>query len=76
LKTKGERKSLRIALDLLVQVPDLHAVEFREVGVEDNSLPAQNEAFSNQLFLRLQALSSPYVEARFKLEITNCDLKI
>lgn len=27
LKAEGERKSLRIALDLLIQVPDLYAVE-------------------------------------------------
>ena len=32
LKAKGERKSFRIALDLLIQVPDLHAIEFGKVS--------------------------------------------
>ena len=45
LKAKGERKPFRIAFDLLVQVPDLYAVEFGEVGVEDDPLPTQNEDF-------------------------------
>jgi hypothetical protein len=43
LKAKGERKSFRVALDLLVQVPDLYAIEFGEVGVEDNALATENK---------------------------------
>src|ERR1019366_3901461 len=35
----------------------------------------EERRFSNQLFLRPQSLSSPYFRTRFKLEITNCDLK-
>lgn len=45
LKTKGGRKSFRIAFGLLIQVPDLYAVEFGKVCVEDDSLPAENEDF-------------------------------
>ena len=45
MKAEGGRKSFRIALGLLIQVPDLDAVEFREVAVEDDSLATQNEDF-------------------------------
>ena len=71
LKAKGERKSFRIALDLLIQVPDLYSVEFCEIRVEDDSLPTENENFSNQLFLRSQLRSLPYLETRSKLEVSS-----
>ena len=45
LKPKGERKSFRVALYLLIQMPDLYAVEFGKIGVEDNPLSAENEDF-------------------------------
>jgi hypothetical protein len=50
LKAEGRRKSLRIALGLLIEVPDLHTVEFGEVAVEDDSLPTQNEDFGINFF--------------------------
>ncbi len=45
LKAKGERKSFRIALDLLIQVPDLHAIKLGEVSIEDDSLTTEDEDF-------------------------------
>jgi hypothetical protein len=43
LKAERKRESLGIALDLLVEMPGFYAVEFREVTVENDSLPAQNK---------------------------------
>ena len=45
LKPEGGRKSLLVALYLLIQMPDLYSVEFGKIGVEDNPLSAKNEDF-------------------------------
>ena len=91
LKAEGGRKSLRIALGLLIEVPDLHAVEFGEVAVEDDSLPAQNEDFRIDFVRNDDCCLGHVEELRFgqqidqrqttpvwndEVEITNCDLKI